>query len=131
VSRNDQEEPAPGVQQLAESPHRRLVIRDVLQNVEADDGIDRLAKRDVLRLALKHLDVRHGREPLFEEICELRVGLRRDDPVAPGRRQGRERPDSRPDVEYRATQIGATALEQPRVVVVGDLHPAQGLVLPR
>jgi hypothetical protein len=102
----------------------------VLQNVEADDGIDGLADRDVGGLALENLDVRHSGEALLELSCEFGIGLGRHDPVASGSGESSERSDSCADVENRGAQVRTTALEQPRVVVVGAGHPAEGLVLP-
>jgi hypothetical protein len=127
---DEEQQPATGGQQLAESPEGTLIVGDVLQHVEADDGIHGLGQGDLRRLGREHLDVRHSREALLQSPRKLRIGLRRDDPVPPGSGESGERSDSCAGVENRAAQVRTAALEQPRVVIVGGGHPAEGLVLP-
>jgi hypothetical protein len=130
VRGHEQQQPSAWHQHVSEAPQGRGVIGDVLEHVEAEDRVDRLADRDVGRLGLENLDVRNSREALLQQLCELGIGLGRQDPVASGSGESRERPNSCADVENRGAQIRTAALEQPRVVVVGDGHPAKGLVLP-
>jgi hypothetical protein len=130
MSWDEEQQPPTGCQQLAESPQGTLIVGDVLQHVEADDRIDGLGQCYVRGLGREHLDVRNSREALLQQLCEFGIGLGREDPVASGNGESREGPDTRSNIENRAAQVRTAALEQPSVVVVGDGHPAEGLVLP-
>ena len=92
-----------------------LVVRDVLEDVEAEDGVELPDALVCLEWLLEHRHVRAVAKLLAQELSEL--GLDRRDLRAGIHGAFRERSDPGADVEYRSPEVRPRAGEEPVVVV--------------
>ncbi len=82
VRGHEQEQPAVRTEQLAHPAERADVVRDVLEHVEADDGVDLSADglgRELLERRLENEDVLTTAETFAQQRRERRIGLDGDD----------------------------------------------------
>ena len=130
MSRNEREQDAPWLQQSEQASQRARVVGDVLQDVEADDRIERFGRGgcQLVQLHGRDLDVRPAGEPTPQCGHERGIGLECDDEASVGNLLG-EGSDTGPNVEHTAAEVGRCASEQPAVVVRSLLHPAERLAL--
>ena len=99
----------------------------MLEDVQAQDGVE--CPGDVLDRALDDLDVSLDLRNAFAQARQQR-GIRLDrDHLAPVCRQAREGSDAGAGVENAPAEVGPRTFEEPRVVGLGALHPAERLAL--
>ncbi len=126
VRGNEQEQCSARREQVVEPGQRAAVVPNVLEDVEADDGVERPG--DVLDRPPDDGHVLAPLEPPAQDREHLWIGLDRDD-LTPARGEVGEGSDSRPRVENAPAEIGAAPLEQPGVVGARALHAAERLAL--
>jgi hypothetical protein len=132
VGRNEEQQPTPGPEEIVKPPERRRVFADVLQDVQADDRVERPREGrgiDGLGLRLDHPDAIAVRKAVTQRGGEHRIGLESDHEIAPGSHELAERAQARADIEHSEAEVRSEAVEEPLVVVTGGRHPSQGLGL--
>jgi len=123
-----------GVELLPDAAQGADVVGYVLQDVEADRGVERPA--DVRACELRRVELldRHAlvsREALTQLRRIARVRLEREDALGRACKDRCEGAEARPDVEYPRAEERLGAREQPCVVALGLADPAKGFVLGR
>jgi len=123
---DEQEQPPSRDEDVEEVGEGTGVVADVLEHVQADDGVE--AAGHVLGRPRDDGHVPPAAEAAPEHRDELGVGLERNDLPA-GSRQLGERPDPGTRVKHAPAQIRRAAVEQPAVVAGRFRHPPEGLRL--
>jgi hypothetical protein len=132
VGRDEEEQPAARGEELAKTCKRRRVVADVLEDVQADDRVERPRERrglDDLGLRLDHPDAVAVPEAVAQRSCEHNIRFEGDDEIALGSNEVAERAHTGAHIEHPATEVRPEAIEEPLVVVAGGRHPSQGLSL--
>jgi len=132
VGRDEEQQPAPGGEEIVKPPERRRVVADVLQDVQTDDRVERPREGrriNDLGLGLYHPDAMAVRKAVAQRGSEDGIGLESDYEIAPGSDELAERAQARADIEHSEAEVRSEAVEEPLVVVAGGRHPSQGLGL--
>src|SRR5438309_1240767 len=122
--RHQEDEPSAGLEQVVHRTQRRAVVLDVLQDVQADDGIEPLGAESGAHRGQPQLRDRHVRppcEPLAQPVKVVALGVGEHDPLAVDQER-RHVADSGPDLEHPAPHPGAQPVEHPAIVAGGRGH---------
>jgi Glycosyl transferase family 2 len=132
MSRHEEQHVASGGEERAKPRESPGIVCDVLEDVEADDGVHTMPQRGAaerVRRLFPDLDVHLPREAVPESRGEHGIGFDGND-VAPRLREHLgERPDPGAEVQDTVTDVLRPSIEHPRGIPPSLGHPAQNLVL--